>query len=72
VEPWRCWPHSPAWLVAPWLSRITLSLRDPDITVELSEAAAYPSQARAGDSLVAVAAGEAISERHALDRRDRP
>ncbi len=39
----------------------------PDITVEPSEAAAYPSQARAGDSLVAVAAGEAISERQALE-----
>jgi serine-type D-Ala-D-Ala carboxypeptidase (penicillin-binding protein 5/6) len=39
----------------------------PDITVEPSEAAAYPSQARDGDSLVAVAAGEAISERHALE-----
>ena len=39
----------------------------PDITVEPSEAAAYPSQAHDGDSLVAVAAGEAISERHALE-----
>jgi D-alanyl-D-alanine carboxypeptidase (penicillin-binding protein 5/6) len=39
----------------------------PDITVEPSEAAAYPSQARHGDSLVAVAAGEVISERHALE-----
>jgi D-alanyl-D-alanine carboxypeptidase (penicillin-binding protein 5/6) len=39
----------------------------PDITVEPSEAAAYPSQASSGDSLVAVAAGEAISERHALE-----
>jgi D-alanyl-D-alanine carboxypeptidase (penicillin-binding protein 5/6) len=39
----------------------------PDITVEPSEAAAYPSRARDGDSLVAVAAGEAISERHALE-----
>jgi serine-type D-Ala-D-Ala carboxypeptidase (penicillin-binding protein 5/6) len=39
----------------------------PDITVEPSEAAAYPSQARDGDSLVAVAAGEEISERHALE-----
>jgi len=39
----------------------------PDITVQPSEAAAYPSQARDGDSLVAVAAGEAISERHALE-----
>ena len=32
-----------------------------------SEAAAYPSQARDGDSLVDVDAGEAISERHALE-----
>jgi serine-type D-Ala-D-Ala carboxypeptidase (penicillin-binding protein 5/6) len=39
----------------------------PDITVEPSEAAAYPSQARDGDSLVAIAAGEAISERQALE-----
>jgi D-alanyl-D-alanine carboxypeptidase (penicillin-binding protein 5/6) len=39
----------------------------PDITVEPPEAAAYPSQASDGDSLVAVAAGEAISERHALE-----
>ena len=39
----------------------------PDITVEPSEAAAYPSQARDGDSLVAVAAGEVISERQALE-----
>jgi D-alanyl-D-alanine carboxypeptidase (penicillin-binding protein 5/6) len=39
----------------------------PDIAVQPSEAAAYPSQARDGDSLVAVAAGEAISERHALE-----
>jgi serine-type D-Ala-D-Ala carboxypeptidase (penicillin-binding protein 5/6) len=39
----------------------------PDITVEPSEAAAYPSQARDGDSLVAVAAREAISERQALE-----
>jgi serine-type D-Ala-D-Ala carboxypeptidase (penicillin-binding protein 5/6) len=39
----------------------------PDITVLPSEAAAYPSQARDGDSLVAVAAGEVISERQALE-----
>jgi serine-type D-Ala-D-Ala carboxypeptidase (penicillin-binding protein 5/6) len=39
----------------------------PDITVEPSEAAAYPSQVRDGDSLVAVAAREEISERHALE-----
>jgi D-alanyl-D-alanine carboxypeptidase (penicillin-binding protein 5/6) len=39
----------------------------PDITVEPSEAAAYPSQARYGDSLVLVAAAEAITERQALE-----
>jgi serine-type D-Ala-D-Ala carboxypeptidase (penicillin-binding protein 5/6) len=39
----------------------------PDITVQPSEAAAYPAQAREGESLVPVAAGEAISERHALE-----
>jgi D-alanyl-D-alanine carboxypeptidase (penicillin-binding protein 5/6) len=40
---------------------------DPDVTVEPSEAAAYPSQVADGDSLVAVAAGEAITERQALE-----
>jgi D-alanyl-D-alanine carboxypeptidase (penicillin-binding protein 5/6) len=39
----------------------------PDITVQPSEAAAYPSQARDGDSLVPVAAGETITERQALE-----
>ena len=39
----------------------------PDITVEPSEAAEYPSQAANGDSLVAVAAGETITERQALE-----
>jgi serine-type D-Ala-D-Ala carboxypeptidase (penicillin-binding protein 5/6) len=39
----------------------------PDITVGQSEAAEYPSQAAAGDSLVAVAAGETITERQALE-----
>jgi D-alanyl-D-alanine carboxypeptidase len=39
----------------------------PDITVGPSEAAAYSSQARDGDSLVAVEAGEEISERYALE-----
>jgi serine-type D-Ala-D-Ala carboxypeptidase (penicillin-binding protein 5/6) len=39
----------------------------PDITVEPSEAAAYPAQAQDGDSLVAVASGEVISERQALE-----
>jgi serine-type D-Ala-D-Ala carboxypeptidase (penicillin-binding protein 5/6) len=39
----------------------------PDITVDPSEAAEYPSQAAAGDSLVTVAAGETITERQALE-----
>src|SRR6266496_6268779 len=39
----------------------------PDIAVQPSEAAAYPSQAREGDSLVPVAAGETITERQALE-----
>jgi serine-type D-Ala-D-Ala carboxypeptidase (penicillin-binding protein 5/6) len=39
----------------------------PDITVQPSEAAAYPSQARDGDSLVPVAAGEMLTERQALE-----
>jgi serine-type D-Ala-D-Ala carboxypeptidase (penicillin-binding protein 5/6) len=39
----------------------------PDITVQRSEASAYPSQARDGDSLVAVAAGETITEYQALE-----
>jgi serine-type D-Ala-D-Ala carboxypeptidase (penicillin-binding protein 5/6) len=39
----------------------------PDITVEPSEAAEYPSQVADGDSLVAVAAGERLTERQALE-----
>jgi serine-type D-Ala-D-Ala carboxypeptidase (penicillin-binding protein 5/6) len=39
----------------------------PDITVRPSEAAAYPSQVRDGDSLVPVVAGERITERQALE-----
>jgi D-alanyl-D-alanine carboxypeptidase (penicillin-binding protein 5/6) len=39
----------------------------PDITVQPSEAAAYPAQARDGDSLVPVAAGETLTERQALE-----
>ena len=39
----------------------------PDIAVQSSEAAAYPSQAREGDSLVPVAAGEMLTERQALE-----
>ena len=38
-----------------------------DITVQPSDAAAYPSQARDGDTIVAIAAGEAMAERHALE-----
>ncbi len=38
----------------------------PGITVESSEAAEYPSQVADGDSVVAVAAGETITERQAL------
>jgi serine-type D-Ala-D-Ala carboxypeptidase (penicillin-binding protein 5/6) len=39
----------------------------PDIAVQPPEAAAYPSQAREGDSLVPVAAGERLTERQALE-----
>ena len=39
----------------------------PDITVQASEAAAYPSQVRDGDSLVPVVAGERLTERQALE-----
>ncbi len=39
----------------------------PEITVEPSEAAGYPSQVAAGDSVVAIAAGETITERQALE-----
>ena len=39
----------------------------PDIAVQSSEAAAYPSQAREGDSLVPVVAGEMLTERQALE-----
>jgi serine-type D-Ala-D-Ala carboxypeptidase (penicillin-binding protein 5/6) len=39
----------------------------PDIAVQPSEAAAYPSQARDGDSLVPVVAGEMLTERQALE-----
>jgi D-alanyl-D-alanine carboxypeptidase (penicillin-binding protein 5/6) len=39
----------------------------PDITVEPSEAAEYPSQIADGDSLVAIAAGERLTERQALE-----
>src|ERR1700760_1036290 len=38
----------------------------PDITVQPSEAAAYPAQVRDGDSLVPVTAGETLTERQAL------
>jgi len=39
----------------------------PDIAVQPSEAAAYPSQARDGDSLVPVTAGERLTEHQALE-----
>jgi D-alanyl-D-alanine carboxypeptidase (penicillin-binding protein 5/6) len=39
----------------------------PDIAVQPSQAAAYPSQVRAGDSLVPVIAGERLTERQALE-----
>jgi len=39
----------------------------PGITVQPSEAAEYPSQVRAGDSLVPVTAGEVLTERQALE-----
>ncbi len=46
---------------------LTASEPGPDITVEPSEAAAYPSQVLQGDSLVPVGAGEALTERQALE-----
>jgi D-alanyl-D-alanine carboxypeptidase (penicillin-binding protein 5/6) len=39
----------------------------PEIVVQPSEAAAYPTQVRDGDSLVPVAAGERLTERQALE-----
>ena len=39
----------------------------PDIAVQSSEAAAYSSQVRRGDSLVPVVAGETVTEREALE-----
>jgi D-alanyl-D-alanine carboxypeptidase (penicillin-binding protein 5/6) len=39
----------------------------PDIAVQPSEAAAYPSQAREGDSLVPIVTGEMLTERQALE-----
>jgi D-alanyl-D-alanine carboxypeptidase (penicillin-binding protein 5/6) len=39
----------------------------PDLAVQPSEAAAYPSQVRDGDSLVPVVAGEKLTERQALE-----
>jgi serine-type D-Ala-D-Ala carboxypeptidase (penicillin-binding protein 5/6) len=39
----------------------------PGIAVRPGEAAAYPAQVRAGDSLVPVAAGEVLTERQALE-----
>jgi D-alanyl-D-alanine carboxypeptidase (penicillin-binding protein 5/6) len=45
---------------------LTADRSGPDIEVQPSEAAAYPSQARDGDSLVPVVAGERLTERQAL------
>ena len=45
---------------------LTADRSGPDIAVQPSEAAAYPSQARDGDSLVPVVAGEMLTERQAL------
>jgi serine-type D-Ala-D-Ala carboxypeptidase (penicillin-binding protein 5/6) len=39
----------------------------PEIVVEPSEAAAYPAQVRAGESVVPVQAGEVLTERQALE-----
>jgi D-alanyl-D-alanine carboxypeptidase (penicillin-binding protein 5/6) len=39
----------------------------PQIIVEVSEAAAYPAEVRAGESVVPVQAGEVLTERHALE-----
>ena len=45
---------------------LTADRSGPDIAVQPSEAAAYPSQARDGDSAVPVVAGEMLTERQAL------
>ncbi|MGZ6840137.1 MAG: D-alanyl-D-alanine carboxypeptidase family protein [Frankiaceae bacterium] len=45
---------------------LTADRSGPDIEVQPSEAAAYPSQARDGDSLVPVVSGEMLTERQAL------
>ena len=45
---------------------LTADRSGPDIEVQPSEAAAYPSQARDGDSLVPVVSGETLTERQAL------
>ena len=45
---------------------LTADRSGPDIEVQRSEAAAYPSQARDGDSLVPVVSGEMLTERQAL------
>jgi D-alanyl-D-alanine carboxypeptidase (penicillin-binding protein 5/6) len=45
---------------------LTADRSGPDIGVQPSEAAAYPSQAGDGDSLVPVVAGERLTERQAL------
>jgi D-alanyl-D-alanine carboxypeptidase (penicillin-binding protein 5/6) len=45
---------------------LTADRSGPDIEVQPSEAAAYPSQDRDGDSLVPVVSGEMLTERQAL------
>src|SRR5690242_15251856 len=45
---------------------LTAASSGPDIEVRPSEAAAYPAQARDGDSLVPVVSGEVLTERQAL------
>jgi D-alanyl-D-alanine carboxypeptidase (penicillin-binding protein 5/6) len=45
---------------------LTADRSGPDIEVQPSEAAAYPAQARDGDSLVPVLSGEMLTERQAL------
>ena len=49
------------------LMTLPVSGSGPDIAVQPSEAAAYPVQARDGDSLVPVVAGERLTERQALE-----
>ncbi len=45
---------------------LSVDAAGPEIVVEPSEAAAYPAQVRAGESVVRVEAGEVLTERQAL------